>query len=161
MSDQVAFDDLLAQLVRERVRFVLIGGFALNAWGVVRGTRDIDIVVDLETDNVARLAELVARLDGQAHMQETFLSSSRGIAHAIAQGVRVLIETRLGPIDVVQGLPGVPSYGALRKRAVGVEIAGVTVPVCALADLRAMKRAAGRTRDLADLEDLEAAQGPA
>lgn len=161
MSESAAFDDVLADLAREQVRFVLIGGFALNAWGVVRGTRDVDIVVDLEADNVARLAELVSRLHGQAHMQEPFLSSSRGIAHAISQGDRVLIETRIGPIDVVQGLPGVPSYGALRARAVDVEIAGVTVAVCALEDLRAMKRAAGRTRDLADLEDLDAAQGPA
>jgi hypothetical protein len=33
----------------------------------------------------------------------------------------------------------------------------VNVAVCSLKDLRAMKRAAGRTRDLADLEDLDTA----
>jgi hypothetical protein len=33
------------------------------------------------------------------------------------------------------------------------------VAVCSVDDLRAMKSAAGRTRDLADLEDLEAAEG--
>ena len=45
----------------------------------------------------------------------------------------------------------------LRSRATETVILGVTVAVCALDDLKAMKRAAGRTRDLADLEDLEAA----
>lgn len=34
---------------------------------------------------------------------------------------------------------------------------GVTVAICSVDDLKQMKRAAGRTRDLADLEDLEAA----
>jgi len=35
----------------------------------------------------------------------------------------------------------------------------VSIWVCSLEDLRAMKRAAGRTRDLADLEDLDDARG--
>lgn len=59
----------------------------------------------------------------------------------------------------MQGLAGVPPYEALRSRATDVEIAGVAISVCSLEDLRAMKRAAGRTRDLADLEDLETAHG--
>jgi hypothetical protein len=53
----------------------------------------------------------------------------------------------------------VPSYEELRSRAVEAEILGVTVAVCSIDDLKAMKRAAGRTRDQADLEDLEAAAG--
>jgi hypothetical protein len=32
------------------------------------------------------------------------------------------------------------------------------VAVCSVEDLRAMKQASGRTRDLADLEDLDAAR---
>ena len=61
-----------------------------------------------------------------------------------------------GRLDVVQGLDGVPGYDELRSRAKQTEILGVTVAICALEDLKAMKRAAGRMRDLADLEDLEA-----
>jgi hypothetical protein len=38
-----------------------------------------------------------------------------------------------------------------------VEILGTTVVVCSIQDLKAMKQAAGRTRDLVDLEDLDAA----
>lgn len=67
------------------------------------------------------------------------------------------IETDLGRLDVVQGLDGVPSYRELRERAREAEILGVIVAVCSLDDLKARKRAAGRTRDLADLEDLESA----
>ena len=56
----------------------------------------------------------------------------------------------------MQGLEGVPPYEELRNRASEAEVLGATVLVCSVEDLRAMKRAAGRTRDLADLEDLEA-----
>jgi hypothetical protein len=39
-----AFDQLLRRLSEADVEFVLIGGLAVNAWGVVRGTKDVDIV---------------------------------------------------------------------------------------------------------------------
>jgi hypothetical protein len=51
----------------------------------------------------------------------------------------------------------VPSFADLRSRAVEVEILGSKVWVCSRDDLKAMKQAAGRTRDIADLEDLDAA----
>jgi hypothetical protein len=51
-----AFDELLRRLTAAEVRFVLVGGLAVNAWGVVRGTKDLDIVADPEPENLARLA---------------------------------------------------------------------------------------------------------
>jgi predicted nucleotidyltransferase len=86
-----------------------------------------------------------------------FSAAPFSIAAALASGEQVPVETDLGRLDIVQGLEGVPSYEELSSRATEVEILGVAVAVCSIEDLRAMKRAAGRTRDLADLEDLEAA----
>jgi hypothetical protein len=60
-------------------------------------------------------------------------------------------------LDVVQGLEGVPAYHELRAKATEAEVLGIKVFVCSVEDLRAMKRVAGRTRDQADLEDLDAA----
>ena len=34
----------------------VVGGLALNAWGVIRGTKDVDIVVSPETENLRRVA---------------------------------------------------------------------------------------------------------
>jgi predicted nucleotidyltransferase len=152
-----AFDEMLRRLVAADIRFVLVGGFAVNAWGVVRGTKDLDIVVDPDKENIDRLATLAAETGGQVQMREAFVSSKFSIGAVISQGERVEIETSLGSLDVVQGLPGVPSYADLRSRAAEVEIMGTTIDVCSLEDLREMKRAAGRTRDLADLEDLDEA----
>ena len=60
-------------------------------------------------------------------------------------------------MDIVQGLDGIPTYDQLRTNATKTEVLGMTVAVCSIEDLKAMKRAAGRTRDHADLEDLDAA----
>lgn len=61
----VAFDELLRRLVAAEVRFVLIGGLALNAWGVVRGTKDVDIVADPDSANLNALAVAAAEAGGR------------------------------------------------------------------------------------------------
>jgi predicted nucleotidyltransferase len=63
---QPAFDQLLRRLSEAGVDFVLIGGLAVNAWGVIRGTKDLDIVVAPDSENLKKLATVavVQGLDG-------------------------------------------------------------------------------------------------
>jgi hypothetical protein len=136
---------------------VLVGGLAVNAWGVVRGTKDVDIVIASNSENLKRVAAVAVEAHGHVQAGESFLSSELSIAGQLASGEQVAIETDLGRLDVVQGLDGVPSYDELSTRSTETEILGIKVSVCSVEDLKAMKRAAGRTRDLADLEDLDAA----
>jgi predicted nucleotidyltransferase len=152
-----AFDELLRRLAEANTEFVVVGGLAVNAWGVVRGTKDVDVVVATEPANLRRVAEVAVAAGGHVQQGEALLGTAISIASAIASGEQVAIETDLGRLDIVQGLDGVPGYEDLRSGAGEAEILGVKVPVCSLEDLKTMKRAAGRTRDLADLEDLEAA----
>lgn len=129
----------------------------MNAWGVVRGTKDVDVVVATDSENLKRVAEVAVASGGHVQQGEALLGSPFSIAAALAGGEQVVIETDLGRLDVVQGLDGVLSFQDLRPRAAEAEILGSKVWVCSREDLKEMKRAAGRTRDLADLEDLEAA----
>lgn len=151
-----SFDQLLRRLSEAGVDFVLIGELAVNAWGVVRGTKDVDIVVAPDVENLERLARVAVEVGGHVHTGESFLSSHFSIAAQLATGERVAVETELGLLDVVQGLDGVPSYEELRASAVETEILGVRVAVCSIGALRKMKQAAGRPRDHVDLEDLAA-----
>lgn len=151
-----AFDELLRRLAEADVEFVVVGGLALNAWGVVRGTKDVDVVIATDSDNVKRVAEVAVAAGGRVQQGEAMLGSTLSIAAALGGGEQVPIETDLGRLDVVQGLEGVPGYEELRSRAVEAEILGAKVWVCSREDLRAMKGSAGRTRDLADIEDLDA-----
>ena len=152
-----AFDQLLRRLSEAGVEFVLVGGLAVNAWGVVRGTKDVDIVVAPHSENLKRVAEVAVEAHGHVQKGDSFLSTPFSIAAELANGERVAIETDLGLLDVVQGLDGVPPYADLCSSAVDTEILGVQVAVCSIDALRKMKQAAGRPRDQVDLEDLDAA----
>jgi predicted nucleotidyltransferase len=154
-----AFDEILRRLVKAEAKFVVIGGLALGARGVVRAPKDIDVVVAPDPANLKRVAEVAVAAGGHVQRGEALLGSPPSIAALLASGEQVAIETDLGRLDVVQGLEGVPAYEELRSRANEAEVLGVNVAVCSVEDLRAMKRAAGRGQDLVDLENLDAAEG--
>jgi len=129
---EAAFDQLLRRLSEAGVEFVLIGGLAVNAWGVVRGTKDVDIVVAPDIENLKRVAAVAAEVNGHVQTGESFLSSKPSIAGQLASGEQVAIETDLGRLDVVQGLDGVPAFEKLRTRATETEVLGVSVAVCSI-----------------------------
>ena len=53
--------ELLRQLHGSGVEYVLIGGLAVNAHGVIRSTKDVDIWPSPDPANLSRLAELLER----------------------------------------------------------------------------------------------------
>ncbi len=55
------FVDLLSELNRERVRFIVVGAYALAAHGVPRATGDLDVWVDPEPGNAARVHRALVR----------------------------------------------------------------------------------------------------
>jgi hypothetical protein len=73
---------------------------------------------------------------------------------ALAPGRNLTVTTGVGDLDVVQRLPGVPSYPDLRADSWEASLFGVRFRVCSRDHLIAMKRARGEAMDLADLERL-------
>lgn len=156
-TERLRLRELLERLAEAEVRFVLVGGLAVNAWGYLRGTRDVDVVPDPDRKNLEKLDSLLQELDGKVDVGGQLLDSG-AISTFLKTGDRTLVMTELGQIDVLQGLPQVPRYEELEKQAQDVDIEGLMVRVCSLEHLLEMKRASDRPRDRDDLEALEAAQ---
>ena len=148
---------LLQELVRGDVEFVVIGGIAAIARGSAAFTQDLDICYAPDQANLDRLGgvlvALAARLRGVTD-DIPFVPDGRTLRRT-----RVLtLETELGLIDLVAQPDGAPVYERLRRGASRETIAGVDVWVASLEDLIAMKKAAGRPKDLVAVEELEAIQ---
>lgn len=144
---------LLRVLAEYRVRFVVIGGVAVAAHGYVRATEDVDVVPDPDRENLDRLGNALVSLE--AHLAA---DSTRGVGpaerQALYRGRNLTLTTRLGDIDVVQRLPGVPGYAALAADAESTSLGGIGLDVASRAHLIAMKQARGSAQDRADLERL-------
>lgn len=136
---------------------MLVGGLAVNAWGYLRATRDVDLVPDPAQENLARLDGLLKELDGKVDVGGKMLAAS-AISTFLRTGDRTLVVTKFGDVDVLQGLPQVLPFSTLDAQAMDVELGGLVVRVCSLEHLMQMKRASDRPRDREDLEALETAQ---
>jgi predicted nucleotidyltransferase len=147
------FGKILDDLNRTGVRYVLIGGIALISHGVVRATRDIDVILAPQTDNLERLKALMVEWNA------TRPDGSPVPDDAVAPGRTIHLATPHGEIDLLPERVSPLSFDELSKRADKRRVDGVEAPICSLADLVALKRIAGRERDLVDLHDLETAHG--
>jgi uncharacterized protein (DUF1330 family) len=59
------FDALLKALNKAGVRFLVAGGFAVNAHGYVRATDDVDLVIQLDSDNIVKSFKALASIGYQ------------------------------------------------------------------------------------------------
>ncbi|MGH2939266.1 MAG: DUF6036 family nucleotidyltransferase [Solirubrobacterales bacterium] len=131
---------MLRELSDAEIRFVLVGGLAVNAWGYLRTTQDVDVVPDPSAANLAKLDTVLRGLDGKVEV-----------------GGRLLAGSAISTFHVLQGLPQIPPFAVLDEKATAVDMDGLVVRVCSLEHLIEMKRASNRPRDLDDLEALRAA----
>jgi predicted nucleotidyltransferase len=142
------YKEMLQCLSEENVRFLLVGAYAVAAYGYPRATKDMDIFVHAAPDNASSLMRALTRFGAPLSEVSEVDFCAEGIVFQIGNNPRRIdILTRISGVDFQQ------AYG----RRENVPIEGVDVPVISLEDLIANKRATGRTQDLADVERLESA----
>lgn len=148
------FGELVAELNRDHLDYVVVGGVAVNLLGYHRTTADLDVLVPATPEQGRRIGEVLARLgatrrDG-APLPEHLFDGEHHIRALTAHGVIDFIPEGDGPL----------AYPAVRAAAQPDELHGEPVWCVGLAHLALLKRLAGRPRDREDLAALEQAYGP-
>ena len=147
---------LLAALNDGGVDFVVVGGIAAVLHGSPTVTHDLDIVFENSAENRERLGVVLTELGAKPAGIEEELPFEAD-ARTLDRIQLLTLETSAGRIDVMHPPAGAPTFEDLRSRAALVEIEGdQQVRVAAITDLIAMKRAAGRPKDLTTAAELEA-----
>lgn len=143
---------IFAILDAHKVEYIVIGGIAVQVYGHVRMTNDVDLIPSPTPQNLTRLAaalkELEARVlnQGSVHMEIDEQMLPRATLWQLA--------TRHGDIDVLHDAPGAAPFPRLRERALLITLGDHQIPIASKDDLIKMKRAAGRPVDLADIAAL-------
>jgi hypothetical protein len=153
-TDQQPLDAerIFAVLDAHKVEYVVIGGIALQVYGHVRMTNDVDLIPSPTPQNLERLAaalrELEARVlnPGSEHLTID--------AQMLPRATLWQLATRHGDIDVLHDAPGAAPFAQLCERALLVMLGDRPIPIASRDDLIRMKRAAGRPIDLSDVAAL-------
>jgi hypothetical protein len=143
------FKELLLAFNDHHVEYLIVGAHALAVYGHVRATRDIDVWVRPNRENAQRVLD--ALFDFGAPLGDLELEDLAKAGTIFQIGVPPF------RIDVITQIDGVEFADAWPDRfAAG--FGGVPVFVISRHHLIANKRTAGRLQDLADIEELEAAE---
>jgi len=140
------YKDMLHALSDEKVRFILVGAYALAAHGYPRATMDIDIWIMPSPDN----AEAVLRALG------SFGAPLHNLTKEDLQKHGTIFQIGVAPrrIDIITAASGL-QFENTYQNSIMVNIDGIDVPIPSIEDLIINKKATGRTKDLADAEALE------
>jgi hypothetical protein len=142
-------------LTEHDVRFVVIGGVAGATHGSPSVTQDLDICYERSHDNIEHLVAALRSIHASLRGVDDDVRFSLD-ADTIAAGDHFTFVTDLGDLDCL-GIPaGTLGYDDLVRNAIDVDLDGFAVSIASIDDLIRMKRAAGRPRDLAELEILGA-----
>lgn len=151
----IEIEPALKSLTENNVDFVIIGGVAITAYGSAYITKDLDFCYLRTTENLKKIAKALApfnpRLRGFPE-ELPFVWDER----TLQNGTNFTLETEIGDIDLLGEVSGVGDFKAVERESVEMELFDVNVKVISLDDLIKAKRAAGRTKDLLVLPELEA-----
>jgi hypothetical protein len=140
------YRDILHALAGENAKFLLVGAYAMAAHGYLRATMDIDIWVLPSADNARAVLRALKRFGAPLH----------DLTEADLQRDDTIFQIGVAPrrIDIITGATSL-RFDEASERSVELEMEGIQVRILSLDDLIRNKRAAGRTKDLADAEALE------
>lgn len=139
------FKEFLNLLRTNQVEYLLIGAYAVGYHGYPRATQDLDVWINSTRLNATRIVAVLHQFGfGSPEVTTEFVLRPNNIIRMGEEPVR---------IEILNWASGVAFDECYRERIVDT-LDGVEVSVIGLSHLKQNKKAAGRLKDLADLEEL-------
>jgi hypothetical protein len=145
------FKEFAGLLNSNSAEYLIVGGYALAAFGHPRYTGDLDFWIGCDPDNATCVLKAL----------EQFGFGQLGISLLDLTTPGRIVQLGYPPrrIDLLTSIDGV-EFGPCFERRWDVEVDGQMLHFISLGDFRTNKRASGRLKDLADLESLQGLGAP-
>jgi hypothetical protein len=151
----IDLEPTLKIFIQHDVEFIVIGGFAMNLNGSAHVTFDLDLCYFRSRENLKRIVAALApynpRLRGFPENLPFIFDEQ-----TLLQGTNFTFITDLGDIDLLGEVTGLGNFEAVKRYAIEMPLYGFSCQVLSLDGLIIAKRAAGRTKDMMALPELEA-----
>ena len=139
---------VLEKMIETKVDFILIGGYAVNYHGYNRTTADMDVWIQPKNENKKLLLRALAELgfdhEGIATI-DTWNFEKPQLFSIFEQPLQTEFMTHISGVQ----------YEEAKALMIRADIDGITIPVIHFNNLIQNKKASGRPKDIADVEQLE------
>ena len=139
------YREMLQFLLGNEVRFLVVGAYALGAYGYPRATGDFDIWVDNSPDNSRKIYASLAQFGAPLLDISETTFTEEGIIFQIGIAPR--------RIDLITHIDGVDFKEAYETKKV-IEVDNLRIPFISRDNLIKNKRSTGREKDKLDAEYL-------
>jgi hypothetical protein len=140
------FSDLLKIFNDNRVKYLVIGGYAFIHYAEPRYTKDLDLWIQVDPKNATAVFQSLKAFG--APLENLAVNDFSEEGYFYQMGVPPI------RLDIMMGIPGIKFDEAWQNRN-EVDFDGLIVPFISKTDLITAKKATGRSEDMRDAELLE------
>ncbi len=153
------FEKVFRALNKAKIKYLVVGGVAVNLYGYMRFTADLDLLVFLEEKNLKRLDKLMKELDYLERIPVSIveLKDNAQVKKWIKEKnflAYTYTPSNHNPLQIDILTEESLNFEKADAKKVIKKIDNVRIPVVCIDDLIKMKRKAAREKDLLDLEAL-------
>lgn len=158
-SKAIYYEDVFKSFCKNRIRYLVVGGMAVNLHGIPRLTADLDVMIDLSEKNIVKTLGQVKALGYRPQIPVKAADlANPDIRKKWRQEKGALVIVFYHPktyrqIDFFIENP--IGFEAAYRRKKLIKLSGFNIPLIALEDLITLKKKAGRKQDVSDIEMLK------
>jgi len=141
-------------LMRAKVPFAIVGGYAVALHGAVRGTVDIDIVLALSRKQFSAAEAALRSLGLEPRLPVTAFEVF-DFREEYIKNRNLIAWSFFDPKNATNVVDIIITHDLRKLRIKKISSGGHALPVLALEDLVALKTASGRPQDLEDIRALK------
>jgi len=155
----IIYEEILREFQKRKVKYILIGGIAVNLLGSLRSTADMDILVEMSDDNLAKIIKILKKkgyhvkqpIDPMGMADKKIREDWIKKKHMKA--FNFYKEGGLKEVDIIIDSP--VSFDDAKKSVVRIKSGDITLPVISIDNLIKIKKKVGRAIDKLDIEELK------
>jgi predicted nucleotidyltransferase len=155
----IIYEEILKEFQKQGVKYILVGGIAVNLHGYLRATADLDILVEMTDKNLRRVVNIL-KAHGY-HVKQPVdpmqISDKKiredWIKNKHMKAFNFYKEDEFKEVDIIIKSP--MSYNTAKGNIRRIKIDNMILPVIALEDLIKMKIKTGRDLDKIDIKALK------
>ncbi len=154
----IFYEEIFQAFQKQKVKYVLVGGIAVNLLGAMRSTADLDLLVEMSDENLNKIVKILKKQGYKVKQPVDPMkiadrkTREEWIEKKHMKAFNFYKEDELKEVDIVIESP--VSFEGAKKSALRIKVDDLTLPVISMENLIKMKKKTGRAIDDLDIEEL-------